>query len=77
MEYKERILININKLDRNLEEIENIVLNDREKEVVESAKNYREDCKYYLKKGQDFTALDCIAYSHGLLDSLRIIHGFF
>jgi hypothetical protein len=74
MENKERIAIDIEKLNKNLNELKNLNLNEKEKEVVESAINYREDGKYYLKKKEYFTAIDAIAYAHGLIDSLRIIY---
>ncbi len=40
------------------------------KELVSLVKDYVEDAKYYLGKDDVFTALACIAYAEGLLDSL-------
>ncbi len=40
------------------------------KELVSLVKDYVEDAKYYLSKDDVFTALACIAYAEGLLDSL-------
>ncbi|MDR0912846.1 MAG: DUF357 domain-containing protein [Methanobrevibacter sp.] len=83
MENKERINIDIEKLDKNLkalEEIkktENIQFNDKIDEIIESAINYRDDSKYYLKKKEEFIALDAIAYAHGLIDALRMIYGIY
>ena len=74
MNNKERILVDIGKFDKIINEIKENNFNEKEKEVIESAMNYRSDCVYYLEKGEDFTSLDCIAYGHGLLDALRIIH---
>ncbi len=74
MDYKERIEIDIEKLAKNLKEIESIKFNEKEKEVVERAKNYRDDTSYYAKKEDYMTAFGCITYAHGLIDSLRLIH---
>ncbi len=41
------------------------------KKVLEIAKIYLDDAKYYLDKGDLFTSLACIAYAEGLIDSLR------
>jgi len=38
--------------------------------VVELAKQYYEDSKYYLKKKDYLTAFGCINYAHGLLDAI-------
>ncbi len=46
-----------------------------EKEVVDLAKRYYEDTKYYLEKGDYFTAFGCINYAHGLLDGVKKIKG--
>ncbi len=35
------------------------------------ARMYAEDARYYLEKGDVFTALACIAYAEGLVDALR------
>ncbi|AEM37884.1 cytidyltransferase-related domain protein [Pyrolobus fumarii 1A] len=35
------------------------------------AEAYASDARYYLEKGDVFTALACIAYAEGLIDSLR------
>lgn len=75
MEYKERIEIDIEKMAKNLKEIESIKFNEKEEEVVERAKSYTEDTTYYLKKEDYMTAFGCITYAHGLIDSLRLIHG--
>jgi len=41
------------------------------RQIVELASAYVEDAKYYLEKGDLFTALADIAYAEGLLDALR------
>jgi len=41
--------------------------------VVEEAKRYLEDAKYYLDRKRFETSLASIAYSEGLLDALRML----
>jgi hypothetical protein len=48
---------------------------NKEVEVIDQAKRYYEDTKYYLKKGDYFTAFGCINYAHGLVDGIRMIKG--
>ena len=74
LEWKEKILKDIGKLEDNLKEIQGIDFTEKEKEAISRAKDYREDCKYYLEKGDEITSFECISYSHGLIDTLRIIH---
>lgn len=59
---------------KNIKEIDSIELNNYENEVVERAKSYFEDTKYYLEKGDLITSFGCITYAHGLLDSIRMIY---
>ncbi|MCD6089212.1 DUF357 domain-containing protein [Candidatus Bathyarchaeota archaeon] len=42
-------------------------------DIVDEAKRYLEDAKYYLKKGKPETSLASVAYSEGLLDALRML----
>jgi FAD synthetase len=41
--------------------------------VVDHAKRYVADSRYYLETGKPTTALASVAYAEGLLDSLSII----
>jgi len=41
--------------------------------VVESARRYLEDAKYYCGKGKPETGLASVAYCEGLLDALRLL----
>jgi hypothetical protein len=74
MEYEERIIKDIDTLSKNLKEIEYINFSEKEKQIVERAKNYMDDASYYLKKKDNITSFGCITYAHGLIDSLRMIH---
>ena len=75
LESKEKITVDIQKLERNLKQVEDITFVDKEKEVYDRAVDYMNDSKYYLEKDDMRTAFGCIEYSHGLLDALRMIHG--
>ena len=46
---------------------------DRTREVVEEARRYLQDAKYYLGKRRFETSLASVAYCEGLLDALRML----
>jgi len=71
---EEKILNNIDKLNDNIKELEVIELTEKEKESLSRAKDYLKDCEYYLRKDDEITSFECISYSHGLVDTLRMIH---
>jgi hypothetical protein len=74
METEEKIAIDIQKLENSLKQVQNIKVNDKEKEVINRAIDYKNDSKYYLEKKDMRTSFGCIEYSHGLLDAIRMIH---
>lgn len=74
LESKEKIQIDIEKLERNLRQVDDISFTGKQKEVYDRAVDYMNDSKYYLEKEDMRTAFGCIEYSHGLLDALRMIH---
>ena len=74
LESPEKIAKDIQKLERNLNQVAHIEFLGKEKEVYDRAVDYWNDSKYYLEKKDMRTAFGCIEYSHGLLDALRIIH---
>jgi len=41
--------------------------------VIETAKHYLEDAKYYQKRNRLETSLASVAYCEGLLDALRLL----
>ena len=64
--------------DRVIHEIgklpENVKLDRKEAEtVLDWAKRYLDDAKYYRKKGKMETSLTSVAYCEGLLDALRLL----
>jgi len=74
MNYEKRIKKDIELFAKNLNEIEDIQFNTKEKEIIERAINYNTDTKYYLEKKDYLTSFGCITYAHGLLDAIRMIH---
>jgi FAD synthetase len=50
-----------------------VVSNPDALRVVDYAKRYVADSKYYLETGKPTTALASVAYAEGLLDSLSIM----
>jgi FAD synthetase len=46
---------------------------DKIKNIIESAKQYLSDAKYYQNKNQLETSLASVAYCEGLLDALRLL----
>ena len=46
---------------------------DRIKSVIESAKQYLSDAKYYQSQNKLDTSLASVAYCEGLLDALRLL----
>ncbi|MCK4475370.1 MAG: DUF357 domain-containing protein [Methanophagales archaeon] len=67
----ERIKKDIALFEESMVELDSLSLASDEKEVIDLAKRYYEDTKYYLEKGDYFTAFGCINYAHGLLDGIK------
>ncbi|HJH25745.1 MAG TPA: DUF357 domain-containing protein [Methanophagales archaeon] len=67
----ERIKKDITLFEESMVELDSLSRASNEKEVIELAKGYYEDTKYYLEKGDYFTAFGCINYAHGLLDGIK------
>lgn len=74
MKPKERINKDLKIFEENIAEVEDLNLNQKELLVKDMAKRYYEDTKYYLKIDDELTSFACIAYAHGLLDSIRIMY---
>ena len=71
----DRIRKDIALFEESLIELESVALAADEADVVEQAKRYYEDTKYYHEKGDYFTAFGCINYAHGLVDGLKMRRG--
>ena len=68
MSVAERIKKDLALFEESIVELDSLALAANEERVVEQAKRYSEDTKYYLEKGDYVTAFGCINYAHGLLD---------
>ncbi len=67
----ERIKKDIALFEDSIVELDSLSLDGDDEEVVDLAKRYYEDTKYYLEKGDYFTAFGCINYAHGLIDGIK------
>jgi hypothetical protein len=67
----ERIKKDIALFEESMVELDSVSRGSYEEKVVDQAKRYYEDTKYYLEKGDYFTAFGCINYAHGLIDGLK------
>lgn len=66
---EKRIKQDIEQFYQNLKEVE---IDQKKIEIIELAKKYCEDSKYWLEKKDYLTAFGCINYAHGLLDAIRL-----
>jgi len=69
MDEKARIEKDIVMFEDNIQKIGNKSKPENSK-IIELAKQYYEDSKYYLNKKDYLTAFGCINYAHGLLDAI-------
>ena len=74
MKPEERIDKDLRIFEENIQPVDELNLTDKEVLVKDMAKRYYEDTKYYLKIGDSLTSFACIAYAHGLLDSIIIMY---
>ncbi len=65
MKIEERIRKDIKLFEENCKEI-------NDEQILDMAKRYYQDAKYYLEKKDFFTAFGCINYAHGLIDAIRL-----
>ena len=71
MSVAERIRKDLELFEESVVELDSLALAASEEKVVDQAKRYYEDTKYYLERGDYVTAFGCINYAHGLLDGLK------
>ncbi len=70
----ERVRAYIENVRLVLEKLREKGVYEKYKEVLEAASLYAKDAEYYLEEKKNvFTALACIAYAEGLIDSLRYL----
>ena len=71
MSVAERIKKDLALFEESLVELDSVALAAIEEQVVDLAKRYYEDTKYYLEKCDYVTAFGCINYAHGLMDGIK------
>ena len=64
----ERVFVEIRRVSNSVHPNEGKV-----ESVIETAKGYLEDAKYYQRKSELETSLASVAYCEGLLDALRLL----
>ncbi len=69
---RERIESDITQFDENVAGME---VPAGYEHIVELAKLYCKDTRFFLDKGDYVTAFGCINYAHGLIDAFRIKKG--
>ncbi|RAP44145.1 DUF357 domain-containing protein [uncultured Methanosphaera sp.] len=74
MKPEERITKDLKIFEDNIIEVEKLDLTEKEVLVKDMAIRYYKDTKYYLDIDDELTSFACIAYAHGLLDSIRIMY---
>lgn len=70
-----RIAKDIEKFSQSIKELSTDSFTDKEKEVLKLSGMYASDAASFLSKKDYYTAFASISYAHGLLDSIRILHG--
>lgn len=68
-EIRNRVEKYIKGMDERLQKISSSIY-ERHRKILDLAKQYTEDAKYYLNKGDEVTALVDVVYAEGLLDSV-------
>ena len=74
MDEKTRVQKDIIMFEENIKQIHDQTLNEKQKKIIELARQYYEDTKYYAQQKDYFTAFGCINYAHGLLDAILKPH---
>ena len=68
-EIKQRVEKYIKGMEERLQKIPGLIY-DKYRKVLDLAKQYTDDAKYYLNKGDEITALIDVVYAEGLLDAV-------
>jgi hypothetical protein len=70
MDEKTRVQNDIALFEENITRINDKTITESQKKIIELARQYYEDTKYYCEKKDFFTAFGCVNYAHGLLDAI-------
>lgn len=72
LDLRERLKAYIENVEQFIEKIKGKTLDKDVEKILDLARAYLSDAKYYFINGDYFTSLACIAYAEGLLDSIRV-----
>lgn len=75
MNEEERVKKDLREFEESMREVEKAKPPAALQENLARAKNYYNDSKYFLEKGDLFTAWGTINYAHGILDAVRRVMG--
>jgi len=70
MDEKTRVHKDIVMFEKNIARLHDKTMSEAEKKIIDLAKQYYEDTKYYSEKKDFFTAFGCVNYAHGLIDAI-------
>jgi len=70
MDEKTRVHKDIVMFEKNIARLRDKTMSEAEKKIIDLARRYYEDTKYYSEKKDFFTAFGCVNYAHGLLDAI-------
>ena len=70
MDEKKRVHKDIVMFEKNIARLRDKTMSEAEKKIIDLARQYYEDTKYYSEKKDFFTAFGCVNYAHGLLDAI-------
>jgi len=70
MDEKTRVQKDIVMFEKNITRINDKTIIEAQKKIIDLARQYYEDTKYYSEKKDFFTAFGCVNYAHGLLDAI-------
>ena len=70
MDEKTRVQKDIVMFEKNIARLRDKTMTKAEQNIIDLAKQYYEDTKYYSEKNDFFTAFGCVNYAHGLLDAV-------
>jgi hypothetical protein len=70
MDEKTRVHKDIVMFEKNIARLRDKTMSEAEKKIIDIARQYYEDTKYYSEKKDFFTAFGCVNYAHGLLDAI-------
>ena len=75
MEFSERALKDIQKLEKALHDFVSLGLSKKYKQVLDWAMNYFNDAKHFYENKDYFTAFGAANYAYGMIDAILIAEG--